>query len=649
MFPHLFSPLRVGRVTLANRICFLAHRTNLATERSFNDRHIAYYRRRAQGGCGLITVGELSIHPNDRPWETMINAYHPGVVGHYRKLTGSIHDYETLVFAQLNHHGFQSSGAITRQAVWGPSALSDIVFGETAKAMEVEDIEEIKKAFAQCARLAREGGFDGLEIDIGPESLLRQFLSPLSNLRGDHYGGSLENRMRLPLEVIAAVRTAVGAEFTVGLRLCVDEKFWGGISLEESLGSVKAFEDRGQIDFLNVSIGTYYNLHLLLASMHTPLGFTVEETGRIREKVTIPVMASYQITSPRMADDIITNGKADLIGFVRPLICDPDFPQKARKAMPRDIRYCVRDNIGCLGRINQSKALSCTQNPLVGCESLPAVSCHCPRGQQKQVLVVGAGPAGLHAACAATERGHKVVVYEREKSPGGQVNLMTRQPGRKGMAAIIRYLNDTLKRLRVPLVTGIEVTLELAQELSPDAVILATGSKPKAKPVPGEYGPPSVLNVWDVLKEEFPVGETVLFIDETGGHRAAATAEFLADQGKNVTMITSDLFIGIELAPIADLYLTRQRLLQKGVKFRADLLIEEIEGTMVKARDCFTNELMLLAGYQTIVLDMGNEVEDSLFHQVKAQIREVYRVGDCVAPRGIGMAIFEGSKTGQML
>lgn len=299
MFPQLFSPLRVGKVTLANRICFLAHRTNLATESSFNDRHIAYYRRRAQGGCGLITVGELSIHPNDRPWETMIDAYHPEVPGHYRKLTAAIHEYETLVFAQLTHHGFQSSGAITRRAVWGPSALSDIVFGETAKAMEVEDIEELKEAFAHCAGLAREGGVDGLEIDIGPESLLRQFLSPISNMRGDSYGGSLQNRMRLPLEVIAAVRAAVGADFTVGLRLCVDEKFWGGISLEESLESVKVFEDTGQIDFLNVAIGTYYNLHLLLASMAVPLGFTVEETGRITENVTIPVMAGYQITSPR--------------------------------------------------------------------------------------------------------------------------------------------------------------------------------------------------------------------------------------------------------------------------------------------------------------------------------------------------------------
>ena len=164
MFHHLFTPLALGKVTLPNRICFLAHRTNFAKRGLLNDRHIAYYRRRAQGGCGLIIVGETSIHPADRPWETMIEVYHSDVVKSYRNLTHAVHEFETLVFAQLNHHGFQSSGAISRQPVWGPSAMSDIVFGETAKPMEMKDIEEVTGAFARCAALAKEGGFDGLEI-----------------------------------------------------------------------------------------------------------------------------------------------------------------------------------------------------------------------------------------------------------------------------------------------------------------------------------------------------------------------------------------------------------------------------------------------------------------------------------------------------
>lgn len=262
MFEHLFNPIAFGRVTLPNRICFLAHRTNFADKGRLDDRHAAYYSRRAEGGCGLIIVGELCIHANDRPWNTMIEAYNAEVIKDYKRLTAAVHEFDTRVFAQLCHHGFQSNGAITRHAIWGPSAVSDIVFGETAKAMEKEDMAVIVEAFSRAAVLAREGGFDGIEIDMGPESLLRQFLSPLSNLSHDEYGGSLENRMRLPLEVIDGVRESVGEDFTVGIRLCADEKFWGAITVDEARQFAQQFETLGKTDFINVSVGTYYNLHL---------------------------------------------------------------------------------------------------------------------------------------------------------------------------------------------------------------------------------------------------------------------------------------------------------------------------------------------------------------------------------------------------
>ncbi|UCF90549.1 MAG: hypothetical protein JSW39_19955, partial [Desulfobacterales bacterium] len=373
MYGNLFTKLKVGSVELSNRVCFLAHRTNFARRGRLDERHIAYYRRRAQGGCGLVIVGELSIHAADRPSEAMIEAFKPEVVDDYRPLTTAVHEFETRVFAQLNHHGFQSSGAISREAVWGPSAISDIEFGETAKAMEVEDIASVIKAFARAAELARAGGFDGVEIDMGPQSLLRQFLSPLSNYRRDEYGGDQENRMRLPLEVIDATRKAVGADFTVGVRLCVDEKFWGSITIEESRRFAQRFESTGQVDFINTSVGTWYNLYLILASMHTPIGFTVDMAEQIKKSVGLPVMASYQIGFPQMAEDIVAEQKADVVGFVRALICDPDMVQKARAGSLEDIRYCVKDNKGCIGRINQNKALGCIQNSLVGEESMSGI------------------------------------------------------------------------------------------------------------------------------------------------------------------------------------------------------------------------------------------------------------------------------------
>ncbi len=655
MFDKIFSSLTLGKMTLPNRICFLGHRTNFAQKGRLNDRHVTYYRRRAQGECGLIIVGELCIHPNDHPWEAMIEAYDPVVVQDYQRLTGAVHEFESPIFAQLNHYGFQSSGAITRHAVWGPSAISDIVFGEKAKAMEVEDMAVVGEAFARAAELVKEGGFDGIEIDMGPESLLRQFLSPLSNLRQDEYGGALENRMRLPLEIIDGVRKSVGGDFTVGIRLCADEKFWGAITTDESRQFAQKFESTGKVDFVNVAVGTYYNLHLSMASMHTPSGFTVETAEQINEVVDIPVIASHQVDTPQMADDIVSKGRADAVGVIRNLICDPDWPKKAHKGRIDDIRYCVRDNQGCIGRINQSKALSCIQNPEVGYED-----CGFKKASQssiinqhstipKRVMVVGAGPAGLEAARAAREKGHDVTVYEKAEVVGGQINLAKEGTGRQGMAEIILYLSHVLKKLQVPIVTSVEATKKIVLEKNPDAVIVTTGSRPKTNPVPGDYGPPSVLNVREVIEGQFPVGEKVLFIDENSGHHATATVEMLADQGKKVDMVTSDLFVGIELAAIGDLYLTRQRLLQKGVTFTTDVMIDEIDGNNVRAHYIYTNEPILFEGYDTIVLDMGNMVDDLLYRQLKGEIKEVYRAGDCVAPRGIDMAILEGRRLGKRL
>ncbi len=655
MFGHLFNPLNIGKVTLPNRICFLAHRTNFATRNCLTDRHISYYRRRAQGGCGLLILGELSIHPNDQPWATMINAYHSEVIQNFHKLTSSVHEFETLIFAQLNHHGFQSSGNISRQHVWSPSALSDIVFGETAKPMEMEDMEVLVEAFARAAELAREGGFDGLEIDMGQESLLRQFLSPISNHRQDEYGGSLVNRIRLPMEVIERVRKAAGDDFTVGVRLCLDERFYGGIAIEESRQMALSFENTGKVDFINVSVGTYYNLYLYMASMHTPDGFTVETVQQIKEVLKLPVIASHQIHFPQMANEILENGQADAIGLIRGLICDPDAPQKAKEGQTEDIRYCVRDNQGCIGRLNQSKTLSCTQNPMVGYEERGLGKAEYGlKGTnkpkiQKRVMVVGGGPAGLEAARVAREKGHEVTVYERDNIIGGQINLAKKGSGRQQLGEVIRYQSHMLNELQVPIFTGVEVTPEQVLKENPDVVIVATGSKPMEKPVPGEYGPPFVLNIRDVLGALFPVGEKVLFLDENGGHHATATVEILADQGKKVDMVTSAGFIGIMLGPIGDLHLVRERLLVKGVNFINDVVIDEIDKEKVIAHDIYTNKPILFEGYDNIILDMGDAADDYLYRQIKGRVKEIYRAGDCVAPRGIDRAIFEGWKIGERL
>ena len=649
MFNHLFAPLSLRNVSLSNRICFMAHRTNFGQRGRLTDRHITYYRRRARGGCGLIILGELSLHPHDRPWETLIQTYHPQALKDLRKITQSIHDFDTAIFAELSHHGFQSSGAITRREVWGPSAVSDIVFGETAKVMEPEDLLEITGAFSEAAVVAREARMDGLEIDLGPESLLRQFLSPLSNHRQDEYGGNLENRMRLPLEVISRVRQAVGGDFPLGVRLCLDERFWSGITPQESLEVAVRLEETGLVDFIQASWGTYYNLYLVPASMHTPLDFILEQSEQLKSRVRLPVFVGSPIEFPGQANRVLAEGKADGIGFVRALICDPDLAAKAKAGRLEDIRHCVKDNQGCIGRVNQSKRLGCILNPQVGYETPAGDGCPGTARKTKKVMVIGAGPAGMKAALTAWERGHTVTLYERAQAVGGQVNLARLGAGRSSLNGVTRYLKHQLEQNGILIRTGEEVTPELVREKSPDAVVVATGSRPDPQPFPGSYGPPSVLSVWEVLTETFPVGDRVLYIDETGGHRAAGTAERLADQGKKVDIITSELFVGIELASLGDLYLTRQRLLQKGVTFTTDAVIDEIQGTRVEAHDLYTDRPLIYQDYDTVILDVPQRAEVDLYRQLKGQVKELYRIGDCLAPRTIEMAIFEGAKIGENL
>ena len=648
-YKHFFKPKKIGSTTIPNRVCFLGHRTNFGHKGILDDRHIAYYRRRAAGGCGLIILGELSIHPNDRPWASMVETYHPDAIQRFKELTSALHGYDTQVFAQLNHYGFQNHGAISRRETWGPSAVSDIVFGEVCKPMESEDIAELIDAFSKAALIVRESGFDGIEIDMGPESILRQFLSCVSNHRQDEYGGSLENRMRLPLEVISSIVKAVGNDFTVGVRLCIDERFWGGITPDESLETARQFENTGQVDFFQAAMGCHYNLYSVMASMHTPMGHTLELAEKLKQSVNLPVIAGYQIGFPDMGETILAEKKADVLGFVRALISDPDMVLKAQKGDINDIRPCIKDNQGCIGRINQSKTLGCILNPGVGYEGLFEDSHLVKTKNIKKVMVVGAGPAGMEAARAASEKGHDVTVYESRKKIGGQVNLAGKGAGRENMYKIVSFLGHMLKKYNIPVNTGVLVDKDLILSENPDAVIIASGSRPNENPFSGIYKPPFVLNVSQVLENKYPVGEKILFVCETNGHRSAATAEFLADQGKQVDMVTEDLFIGIELAPIGDLYLSRQRLLQKKVTFTTNVGVDEIKEKQVYAHNIYTGEPLVYKGYDTIVIDVPHIPNDTLYHQLKSYVKELYIIGDCVAPRSVEMAIFEGRKIGENL
>jgi mycofactocin system FadH/OYE family oxidoreductase 2 len=645
-FPLLFSPLKIGAVTVPNRISFSAHLTNFAESGLPSERHAFYLAARARGGAGLIISEEQSVHPTDRAYEKLIEAFRPEAIPGYRTITRAIHEYETRTFAQLNHNGQQCSGAYSRLPVWAPSPVPDPMFRETPKQMEPEDIQEVIRFFCKSAAHVRAGGFDGIELQFSHSSLARQFMSPLSNFRTDEYGGSFANRMRFPLELLTAVRKTIGKDFTLGIRLCADEMLpWGGLTLKDAKEIAGCLEASGTIDFVNLSLATFYNLYLVGGTMHMPLGYAVPLAAGIKEAVSLPVFATGRINDPTFAEKVLAAGQADMIGMVRAQICDPNMANKAKEGRLEEIRYCVADNQGCYGSVGLNRPIGCIQNPLVGHEQQDDELHPVPTRWQKRVMVIGGGPAGMWAAKTAALRGHRVTLYEREDALGGQVAIAMKGAGREEFGAIIRNERNQLLRLKVPVILGREVTSEFVLSQAPDAVIVATGSRPKANPVPGAHSS-HLYNVWQVLKGEADIGEKVLFIDYDGHHQATATAEYLAQAGKKVHMVTSALFVGAELGPSQDLYQARQRLLQKGVKCTADCAVIEIRGLEVHGVNVYSHQTMVFSGYDTIVTAMGNQADDSLYHALKGRVAELYRIGDCVAPRKVDMAIYEGYRAG---
>ena len=649
-YRYLFSPLKIGSVVVPNRINFAAHLTNLSENHQISERHIFYYRERAKGGCGLITTEELTVHPSDLAYAGLVDAFVPEVIPGFQKLTRTIHEYDTKIFAQLNHNGMQADGKLSRLPVWGPSPGVDPLFREMSKEMEIEDIEECIEYFVLSAGHAVEGGFDGIELQLGHSSLIRQFLSPATNCRDDKYGGNFENRLRFCQEVINAVRKAVGPDFTLGIRLNADEMHpRGGLTLEDAKKIAVRLEVTSQLDFMDLSLGTFHNLYLVEGSMHTPLAYTVPLSAGIRSVVNLPVYCTNRINDPHLAEKILEDGQGDMINMVRALIADPELPNKAWEGRDDDIRQCIACNQGCIGRMGLGYTIGCMQTPAAGNEKELGVgtlrACDIP----KKVVVVGAGPAGLEAARVAALRKHQVILFEKNQEVGGQNIIAGKVAGRQEIQGVTRWLISQVNKLDIDLKLGVEADEQTILMENPDAVVIATGSTPKEKPFPGEYSFPEVVNTQQVLTGEVDVGEKVLFIDLDGHHQGTGTCEFLADRGKSVHVLTPSLFQGSALGPLQDLFLARQRLANKGVTCTPDIAVLEIQGTLVKGLNVYSNEMIDFEGYDTVVLAAGNVADDKLYFSLKGKVNELYRIGDCVAPRKTDMAIVEGHRVGRKL
>ncbi|MCB2171072.1 MAG: FAD-dependent oxidoreductase, partial [Deltaproteobacteria bacterium] len=534
--------------------------------------------------------------------------------------------------------------------------------GLTPKEIEIEEIREVVELWGRTAGFVREEGFDGVEIhSLYGNYLLGGFLSPYSNKRTDAYGGSFENRMRIILEVIDSVRKSVGDDYMVGIQMNGDDLTPGGMDFEDWQEAARIIAETGKIDYITVKAGTYWTPNMVIPDMQHPLGIWVPYASGIKEVANdTNVFAVGRINDPVFAEKILAEGHADMVGMTRAQVADPELANKAREGRLEDIRPCVACNEGCWGMY--FGGFSCTHNPAAANEKNWGIGTLKPAEKSKRVMVVGGGPGGLKAAEIAARRGHKVTLYEKRDKLGGQVNIAAKGAGREEYGGITRYLKIQVEKLGVDIHLNTEVTADMVLKEYPDAVVVATGSVPRRvsftgiPPLDPEDTSPkgfdqdNVLTTWDLLEKEMEVGDTIIVAEDgEGSFKSISIAELLLNQGKKVQLLTPHDRMGYDITAERRMPMLRRILKKEGLTITPYTMINEIKGNTVSVYNIHSRVARDIEGVDNVILAYYHKADEALYFDLKDKVRELYRVGDCVAPRMVGDAIRDGERVARQL
>lgn len=656
-YPHLFSPLRVGPLTVPNRIVSTAHQSRMGEE-SADERHIAYHLAKISGGVGMdVVFATASVHPTSPTGGDLSMAvWDDACIPHLQRVTAALHAPGTgaALLCQITHRGrhtHSDSGAWL--PVLAPSVRTDDLYRDVPQEIEREDMSWLVEAYAAAAARVRQGGFDGVEVLAAYTHLLDQFWSPRDNGREDEYGGDLAGRMRFSLRVLDAVRRAAGPDCIVGLKISGDDMLEGGIDPAMACQIARTLAESGYVDYLNVigATGGHRIIRALaIPGIEQPHAVYAHLAAMIRREVSIPIIATGRIVTPAEAEQVIASGQADLVSMTRALLADPALPRKARGGDTAAIRQCTGCNEGCIGRNYEGQTVICIQNPTIGREqSLGTLQ---PAERPGMVAVVGGGVAGMEAARVAALRGHRVVLFERDARLGGQVLLAARAPQRGEYIGNARWLERHIERLpaiEVRLGHGASAADVLA--LQPEAVIVATGALPARPNLPGLDGA-RVLDAEAVfagaaLSSSGPHPRVVV-IDEEGYARGAGVADLLAERGCRVEFVTSQYMPAQRLPDMVRVPILR-RLYGQRVRFHPNLVVLGVEGTTVRLRQFFSDEEITIDGVDAVVLAYPPRAENALARELKGRVSWLRAIGDCVAPRGIASAILEGTLAGRAI
>ncbi|MDD7482772.1 MAG: FAD-dependent oxidoreductase [Clostridia bacterium] len=616
-YPHLFSPIKIGNKTVKNRIFMPPLSTNLADKGYVTDALVEHYSNRAKGGVGLIITEVTTVEPVYTYLPGDMSIYDDSYIPGWKKLVDAVHQYDCKILSQLFHPAYMAFPIPGTPQLIAPSNVGPYYARSAPRPVTVEELHTIVQQFGQAARRFQIAGGDGVEIQAAhAHGLLGGFLTPLYNKRTDEYGGDINGRLRLTLEVIAEIRKTCGRDFLIDVRISGDEYSDGGLTLNDMIYVSKQLEKAG-VDFIHVSGGNTIKRGSSMPAPGTSPAPHAHASEEIRRHLHIPVSTVARINEPWIAEELIANGKTDICMIGRPNLCDSEFANKAMAGTPEDIRPCIGCG-RCLTGIMFGKPIACTVNPSVQSNEIV------PAAEKKKVLVIGGGPAGMEAAYVAKKRGHEVVLCEKQEELGGLLRLAAVPIGKQDLCKVIKFMIRRLHNEGVPVRTGCEVTPEmLAGEFAGYEVVCTTGAT--AKEIEAFTCFKQTMTADDILSGRGFPGRKIVILG--GGSVGCETADYLAPlindlfpANRDVTIIemTNQLMTG-EGGP-AKSALT-QRLMRKGVHIELNSTITRVDETTITytkdgaehtIRDADT--LVFAVGYTPAPLPGGEKI---------------HRIGDC--------------------